>query len=327
MSPGHTVRARLRSSARARFGLVLLACIVLLGVFGDLLASPGPLLAVGPRGVEILPEVMNPEAFADRSASSVREDYRDAWTLWAPLTGPSQVADAGPAAPPSWDHPLGTDARGHDVLARLVLGARRAVGLSLAAVSIALALGLLMGTLAGYLGGWWEELLARPVELAQALPTVVAVAVVEAAYPSWSSWALVGAVALARWAEIARIVRTRVLQIANDDYIIAARALGCGPWRILRRHVVPKLLPSLAVSVLFGVASVTVVEVSIAFLGWGQGGSWGTMMAEGLTRATPPAVPLAAGAGLAATVLACHLIADALVDAQSHRVATTARDL
>jgi len=179
-----------------------------------------------------------------------------------------------------------------------------------------------LGAAAGYARGFWDELLSRPVELIQTFPTVVVVAIVAAVDQKGSAWALILAVAAVRWAEVARLVRAEVVAVCAEDFVMAARALGCSHSRILRTHILPHAARPVLVSLMFGVASVVLLEVAVAFLGFGLQDSWGVLIAEGLVPGAPAWGAMWAGLMLALTVGSAYLIADAVGETIDARVAT-----
>ena len=328
MSHWQWIKLRLGRSHRIRFGLMVLAFIVLPAIFAELLAADAPIFATGPDGVAVLPAVVVPDGHEDMSRTEIIEHYEGHFAVWPYIRcGPLSRCDIGPEAPSSFGHPLGTDELGRDILARLVYGARAALGLAMAALLLALFFGALMGTLAGYLGGFWDEMLSRPVELVEAFPAIIVVAVVRAVVDDATMWSLVFAVAAIRWAEIARLVRAEVVRISSAEYVLAARALGCTNLRILRRHILPHAARPVIVSSMFGVGSVVMLEVAVSFLGLGTQGSWGAMIADGLQSEAAARSAIWSGAAIAVTVLSAYLIADAIEEAIDARVATTSRGL
>lgn len=318
------LRRHLRRSMRARLGALVLAAVVMPAIFAELVAADYPIVAVGEGGVAVLPAVVADAGEQDRAA--IQRRYRGD-TAWWPLVpfGPNSVSPVGPNAGATWQHPLGTDGTGRDVAARLLYGTRRALGLTAVVLLIALFLGGLLGALAGYRGGVFDELLARPVEFVQAFPSVVVVAVVRAIDPDGALWSLVLAIAAVRWAEIARLVRGEVARLNEEDFIAAARALGCPKRRIVWKHMAPHAAGPLAVSLMFAAASVVLLEVAVSFLGLGLPGSLGGLIAEGLTAEGRRLPALWAALLLGLTVGAVHLLADALSETVDARVAGSRR--
>ena len=342
---------RLAKSRRAVFGLVLLGLLALTGIFAEVIASPAPILAVGPHGIAILPGVVHASAYAARSRAEIELLHRDDAALWPlvrygpntrsmpeampeaipeampeaiPEAMPEAIPEAAPRATVACDHLLGTDAEGRDLLARLVYGARTALGLSLGAVLLGMLLGVALGGLAGYERGFWNDRLVRLVETVDTFPTIIVVALVRAIERQPSALSLVVAVALVRWAEVARLVRAEVVRASAEDYVIAAQALGATPRRIFLRHALPSAIGPAIVSSVFGVASVVLLEAAISFLGMGAEShvaSWGETLAEGARDPERLRLLVCPGALLAATVGGTYLIAAALRDATDPRLA------
>ena len=322
------MRRRLRRSSRIRLGVMVLAFIALPAIFAELLAADAPLIASGPRGTFILPAVVVPDAHVGLDRRDIAALHAADFTIWPLIRcGAESRCAIGPKAPASLSHPLGTDALGRDILARLVYGARSALGLALMALALALVFGALFGALAGYIGGFWDEVLSRPVEFIEAFPAIIVVAVVRAIFDDSTLWSLVLAIAAIRWAEVARLVRAEVVRVSSADFVLAARAVGCSNWRILRRHILPHAARPVAVSSMFGVASIVLLEVAVSFLGLGSRGSWGAMIADGLQSEGGATSAMWAGVALAVTVLAVFLVADAFEEAVDARVATTSTSL
>ncbi|MEI8259743.1 MAG: ABC transporter permease [Deltaproteobacteria bacterium] len=175
-----------------------------------------------------------------------------------------------------------------------------------------------MGGLAGYHRGFWNDRLVRLVETVDTFPAILVVALLRAIEREPSALSLVVAVALVRWAEVARLVRVEVLRASTEDYVLAARALGGSPFHIFRRHILPGAAGPVAVSAVFGLGTAVLLEAAVSFLGLGTpaaSASWGEILAEGARHPAELRLLLWPGAALLATVGAAFLLADALRDA------------
>ena len=221
---------------------------------------------------------------------------------------------------PSSAHWLGTDIQGRDIWARLVYGSRVSLTVGLVSQGIALALGVTLGLLAGYYGGWIEEIVMRLADVTLAFPTLLLlIAMVAAFQPSMGVvFATIGVVG---WAGIARLVRGQVLVVRQLEYIQAIRALGARDWRIMLQHVLPNVIAPVVIAATLGVAGAIMAEAALSFLGLGvppPAPSWGSMIADGrdldqLRRA--PWTSVFPGMAIGAAVLGFNLLGDALRDA------------
>ncbi len=261
----------LLASKRATLGLSVLSTLLLLGVFADLLASDKPIVRASSAGLELWPETALPEDEAAR------------FEWWAPCRYGPRGETSAILAPPSRLHPLGTDERGRDVLARSLHGARAAFATGLLVVIIGAIGGLFAGVVSssGRMLGRSVERLAQSVD---AFPAVVVVALFRAVEGRSSALSAIVGASLVQWAVVARLVRTEVQLLSAEDFAHASRALGATRWQVLRRHVLPHLTPSLAASAALGLSAVVVLEATLSFLGLGPpiaGASWGEMLAEG----------------------------------------------
>lgn len=227
-------------------------------------------------------------------------------------------------ATPSGAHWLGTDDLGRDVFTRMAVGGRLTCLIALGTVAIASAIAVPLGLLTGYLGGWLDLILMRVVDLFFAIPTLlVAIGIVGVLGPSFSTTIL--ALGLAYWPFYTRLVRSAVVGVRDLGYVDAARVIGSSRWRIVRKEVVPALLPLFLVqtTVLLGFAVLD--EAGLGFLGLGvqpPATSWGSLLA--LSRELVLSYPwlgLVAGVPIVLVVLGINMMADVLRDRlDPHRV-------
>ena len=185
--------------------------------------------------------------------------------------------------PPSWDHIFGTDAQGRDVLSRTLYGARIAWQIVLAAIGVAIVLGVPLGLISGYIGGKLDELIImRIVDALMAMPGLILIlAVTGALGPSiTNSMIVIGIV----WSPgYARLTRGIIVSIRNDVYVAAARALGATPWRIMWRHLLPNAVAPIMVLASLSAAGIILVEAGLSFIGAGvqpPTPAWGGMVSE-----------------------------------------------
>ena len=311
----------------ARAGALVLGCLAMLAIFADLAASDLPLLCRWHGSVYVLPAVVHPAALSGTDVTRMRRDAGpDDWMI-APLVehGPAEEGSEQDALLPplSAGHPLGTDERGRDVLARVVHGARTALVHGLSASMVLVLLGVGLGALAGFAGGKIDGLVTRAVEAVTAIPTLVLVLVVVASVPHATTATLLWTIGLTRWTVLARLVRAEVLMSVGTDYVTAARALGASAPRVLWRHVMPNAIGPAIVAAAFGVASVVLLEAAVDFLHVGVPdtmASWGEAMGE--ARLHPGAWWLVVfpGATMLAALVALNLVGDAARDAMDPRL-------
>ncbi len=218
---------------------------------------------------------------------------------------------------PSRAHWLGPDENGCDLLSQLLWGARLAAGISIVTVALCFLLGTALGVLAGYLGGWVDELVMRVVDVLLAFPGILLNLAIVAMVPTAGVGVFIFAITVNGWVGYARVARGQVLQVREREYVQAARAIGASPWRIMLRHVVPNTLSPLIVQATFGFAGVILVEASLSFLGLGRlhNYSWGSLLSQGTTYLwRTQHLAMAPGIAIALVVLGCNLVGDGLRD-------------
>jgi peptide/nickel transport system permease protein len=217
---------------------------------------------------------------------------------------------------PSRAHLLGTDENGCDLLSQLLFGARLAASISFLTVSLCLAIGVAVGTVAGYLGGWVDEVVMRLVDVLLAFPGILLNLAIVAIVPTAGVGVFVFALVVNGWVGYARVTRGQVLAVREREFVAAARAIGASPVRVMLRHVVPNVLSPLIVQATLGFANVILIEASLSFLGLGRlhPYSWGALLSQGTTYLWRHHLALAPGIAIAAVVLGCNLLGDGLRD-------------
>ena len=242
-------------------------------------------------------------------------------SLLAPVVGlqdPHGLGTGVTLEAPSAAHPMGTDALGRDLLARVLWGGRVSLAVGVGVEIIVVLIGCAVGLLAGWFGGALDAVLMRVTDVVMAFPSLVLAIGLIAVFerPGLDKVFLV-LIALG-WTTIARVVRGTVLSLKSREYVQAARALGVGHRAIMVRHLLPNALGPLLVAATLGVGSNMVAEAGLSFLGLGAQSptlSWGAMLADGQTfLVTAPWVAIFPGLALLLAVLGVNLLGDGLRD-------------
>jgi len=223
---------------------------------------------------------------------------------------------------PSWQHPMGTDENGRDVLSRIVFGARASLLAGVVSVLIAAGIGVPVGLLAGFAGGWVDGVVGRLVDAMLACPFLI-LAIALAAFLGPSLTNAMIAIGITAAPIFVRVARGATMDAATQDYVEAARATGNPPWRVAVRHVLPNIVPPVLVQATLAIAAAIIAEASLSFLGQGQQPpepSWGSMLNSAqrfLSQA--PWLAVFPGAAIFLAVLAFNLVGDGLRDALDPR--------
>ncbi|PMQ02545.1 MAG: peptide ABC transporter permease [Dictyoglomus sp. NZ13-RE01] len=236
---------------------------------------------------------------------------------------PLQVDLSKSLLPPNREHILGTDEFGRDILSRLIHGARTSLQIAFFAQIISISLGTVMGLIAGYYGGWIDDLIMRIVEILFAFPFLLFVIAVVATLGTGIQNLYI-AVALIGWAGVSRIVRGQVLSLRERDFIASAKAIGASTWRILFRHILPNALSPIIIEATLGMGGMIMLEAGLSFLGLGVQAptpSWGSMVQAGLAYLRSRWwYPVAPGVVIMIVVFGFNLLGDGLRDALDPRL-------
>ncbi len=219
--------------------------------------------------------------------------------------------------PPGRVHLLGTDHLGRDVLSRLLVGARVSLGAAGFTVVVVTTVGVVLGTVAGFYGGWIDEIVMRLVDTVLAFPSIVlALVVVGLLGPGLRN--LILGLILVRWAGCARLVRSLVLSVREREFVLAARSIGARNRRIVIHHVLPSILGPVVVMATLDLGSVLLSMSGLSFIGLGvqlPHPEWGAMVNYAQLHAqTAPWLAISPGLAIVAAVLSANLLGDTLRD-------------
>lgn len=224
----------------------------------------------------------------------------------------------GKPLPPGGPFLLGTDLLGRDLLSRIIWGARASLLVGVVANGAAVLLGGLVGLASGYFRGWIGAVLMRFTDAMMAFPSLL-LAIALAAILRPSLWIVALVIALVNWVQVARVIYAQTLSLAQREYVEAARALGASNARILLRHLLPHLFPTLLVWGSLGLSTTVLLEASLSFLGVGvqpPTPSWGGIINESQSYFTnAPWLVIFPGAAILLTSLAFNLLGEALREA------------
>jgi peptide/nickel transport system permease protein len=287
---------RFRRNRSALLGLVVVAVMILATVFARPIAI---------EGVTVQPFSLAP--------------YSPTETLLF-----SDASDAGPYTSPSIDHPMGTDGNARDVFSRILFGGRFSISIGFVVVFITATIGIIYGAISAYYGGWVDEIMMRFLDIIFAFPGLV-LALVIVAMLGKGYVQLLLAFTIFGWAGYARLIRGEILSVKQNEYVLAAKALGAKDRSVIFRHIVPNAIAPVIVQASLSIGTVVIGVAALGFLGLGFGTStpeWGTMLdAEQNTLSPGPGgdvywwVTVFPGLAIFLFVMSMNLIGDGINDA------------
>jgi peptide/nickel transport system permease protein len=253
--------------------------------------------------------------------------------IFAPLLSPYDPEKTNLDAmlqPPSTAHPMGTDELGRDLLTRILYGGRVSLSIGVMAMALAVSVGAIIGGLAGFYGGWIDNILMRFTDMMLSFPSlfvliILAIALREIPIEALrgtafaSVFSIVLVIAVLAWMQVARLVRASFLSLKEKEFSEAARCLGVGNRRIMIRHLLPNAMSPIIVAATFRVATSIITESGLSYLGFGvqpPTPTWGNMLKNAqdqMTRA--PWTAIFPGLMIFITVIAINFIGDGLRDA------------
>ena len=220
-------------------------------------------------------------------------------------------------------HPFGTDEYGRDIMARVIWGTRYSLPIGFIATIVAILLGVTMGAVAGYYGGWVENVLMRFGDIFASIPHIL-LAIVVVSVLGQSATNLMIAVGITSTPAFIRVARAAVLTVRNQEYVEAARAIGMKNWKIILKHIIPNALSPIVVQTTLRVGSAIISASALSFLGLGipaPAPEWGTMLSAGRKFIRDYSyMTLFPGLAIMVTVLALNMLGDGLRDAMDPKM-------
>ncbi|GAB1157294.1 ABC transporter permease [Paenibacillus illinoisensis] len=214
---------------------------------------------------------------------------------------------------PSADHWFGTDDYGRDYLARALYGGRVSLAVGFLSMAIAVIVGTLVGTVSGYFGGWVDNTLMRIVDVLMSIPSFFLMLILNA-YLKPGIGTIIVIIGVLSWMNIARIVRAEAMSVKQREYVLYARVSGQKSFRIIMKHIIPNIMPTIIVAATINIAGAILMESSLSFLGLGvkqPNSSWGSMLndAQGFISEAPY-MAIFPGLFILLTVLSFNFLGD-----------------
>lgn len=242
---------------------------------------------------------------------------------WLYPYDPTAIDLMAPRHPPIWleggvsGHILGTDQFGRDLLSRLMEGARVALIVAISGVVMAAIIGVLAGMAAGYYGGVIDNIIMRIVDVILAIPAILLIILIGGAVGGGFN-TIISSIVIVFWGGYARVIRGETLVLRERGFVALAKVANCSDWRILTRHILPNLLPTVIVLMTLQAGTALIIEAAITFIGLGiqpPASAWGLLISEGRAYiATAWWIPTFAGLAITITVLGANLLGDWLRD-------------
>ena len=227
---------------------------------------------------------------------------------------------------PSLQHWLGTDTLGRDTLSRIIYGSRNSLIVGIVAISVASAIGTMLGLIAGYVGGLTYVIIMRLIDALMTFPMILLALTIAALLGSGLKNIII-ALGISMVPPYARLMCAQALYIKENDYVLAARAIGDSPIRVMLQHVAPNCFPPLIVTMSLMIGGAILAEAGLSFLGIGinpPGAAWGAMVSEGYRYLlTVPVLSFAPGIAIMLVVFAFNMVGDGLRDALDPRLRGT----
>ncbi len=326
------VKHQFRKNKLAVASLYVVSILVLIAVFADFISSSKPLYAVyeGETYFPVVKDYLSDLGISKWDPDLINVNWKQLddqgkleSVIWTPVPyGAREIDLANSLNPPGGDHYLGTDPIGRDLLAGLVHGSRISLSVGFVAAGIALLIGIVLGSLAGYYGGTVDIVIMRFVEIMMTLPTFFLIITIVAIYGS-SILYIMAAIGFTSWTGDAKLIRGEVLKVRNMEYVTAANSIGLPNRQIIFRHVIPNAIAPVLVSGAFAIAGAILTEAALSFLGFGVAATtvtWGSLLNEARSASNAWWLAIFPGVMIFIAVVTYNLIGEGLRDALDPRL-------
>lgn len=326
------VKHQFKKNTLAMISLYIVAILILMALTADFLASSKPLYAVykGETYFPVIKDYLSSLGISKWNPELINVNWRNLEdqgqlesVVWSPVPyGSKEIDLANVYSRPEGDHYLGTDGIGRDVLAGLIHGSRVSLSVGFVAAGLALCIGVVLGSLAGFFGGKVDLIIMRFVEIMVTFPLFFLIITIVAIYGS-SIWYIMAAIGFTTWTSDAKLIRGEVLKVRNMEYITAANSIGLPNRQIIIRHVIPNAIAPVLVSGAFAIAGAIIVEAGLSFLGFGVSATtvtWGSLLNEARGAANAWWLAIFPGLMIFIAVVTYNLIGEGLRDALDPRL-------
>ena len=329
------VSSQFKKNKLAVISLHVIYVLLFIFIFGDFLANDKPIvMRYGGKtyfpifreyGVNLLG--MNwQDVFKSQQFKILEDKYEEGdWAIYPVIPYSSTEYNLKvKLQPPSLSHIFGTDELGRDVLSQMIHGTRVSLLVGFVAVAIYLVIGVILGALAGFYGGIIDIIIQRMIEIMITFPRMFLIITIVAVTETQSILNIMIILGFTGWTGVARFTRGEFLKVKNEDYVVAAKALGYNDFRTIFRHVLPNTLTPVLVTATFGVAAAILIESGLSFLGFGappEQATWGSLLSS--ARATLPTgwwLTTFPGLVIFITVTVYNLVGEGLRDALDPRL-------
>ncbi len=276
------VWSQFKKNKFAYFSFYIILILFIIAIFAPIIANDKPILMIYNKKI-YFPAIKEYPEFLGYNFKEMCAENSEIFAIFPPIRySPTEFDLTALLAPPDSKHLLGTDDRGRDVLSRIIYGTRISLSVGFVAVGIALIIGIILGALAGYYAGKIDIMLSRLIEIVMCFPTLILILAI-LAFLKQSIFNIMVVIGLFGWTGIARLVRGEFLKLKNQEFVIAAKALGLSDFRIIFFHILPNALAPVLVSATFGIAGAILLESALSFLGFGvppPTPSWGSILMQ-----------------------------------------------